>query len=340
MKSLTAENKQESSRASGLDRREFIARLLKTMAGITGLGFLAYYFHSPNPPYISHDDATLKGFADFSIPSLSGRLCIVKNVHDRQESLRIAIKALGGMEAFIRRGDRVLIKVNAAFATPPALSATTHPELVEEMIRLCRSAGAVSVIVADNPINDPASCFSLTGIQHAARQAGADIVMPFKSRFRSMSLTGGTLIKEWPVFYEPFAGVQKVIALAPLKDHHRSGASMIMKNWYGVLGGRRNVFHQNIHEIIMELAMLVKPTLAVLDATTAMMKNGPTGGSMSDLKETRTMIAGTDQVAVDAAGATVLERSVESLPHILKAHAKGLGTSDWKSLFPGLISAS
>jgi uncharacterized protein (DUF362 family) len=125
-----------------------------------------------------------------------------------------------------------------------------------------------------------------------------------------------------------------VIGIAPVKDHHRSGASMTMKNWYGLLGGRRNIFHQDIHTIITELAMMVKPTLVILDGTTTMIANGPTGGSLADLKQTNTMIVSTDQVAADAFGATLLGKTVADLPYIFKAEAAGLGTADYEVLKP------
>ena len=79
---------------------------------------------------------------------------------------------------------------------------------------------------------------------------------------------------------------------------------------------------------------MVKPTLVVLDGTRTMMTNGPTGGALSDLKSTDTMIVGTDQVAVDAFGATLLERPASELTFIGKAEAEGVGTSDWRSLKP------
>ncbi len=127
--------------------------------------------------------------------------------------------------------------------------------------------------------------------------------------------------------------------MAPLKDHHRSGASMIMKNWYGLLGGRRNIFHQDIHGIITELAVMVKPSFVILDATTSMMTNGPTGGSLSDLKNTHTMIVvSTDQVAADAFGASLLGRSLDELPFIGKAEAAGVGTADYNKLNPVMAS--
>jgi uncharacterized protein (DUF362 family) len=258
---------------------------------------------------------------------------------DRIRSLQLALQALGGIEAFVRKGDRVLLKVNAAFASPPMLSATTHPDLVAELTRLCLKAGAAAVAVTDNPINDPASCFALTGIGQAGRNAGAEVILPEERFFKPLTVADARLIRNWPVLTAPLSGVTKLIGIAPVKDHHRSGASMAMKNWYGLLGGRRNIFHQDIQTIIAELACMVKPTLVVLDGTTTMMTNGPTGGSLADLKETRTLIVGTDHVAVDAFGATLLGKTAADLPFISKAEALGAGTADYRSLAPIEVSA-
>jgi uncharacterized protein (DUF362 family) len=123
--------------------------------------------------------------------------------------------------------------------------------------------------------------------------------------------------------------------MAPVKDHHRSGASLSMKNWYGLLGGRRNIFHQDIHTIIQELAMMVSPTLVILDGTFSMMTNGPTGGSLSDLQRTDTLIVSTDQVAADAFAAKLLNKTADDLPFIARAAAAGVGTADYESL--GLV---
>ncbi len=130
----------------------------------------------------------------------------------------------------------------------------------------------------------------------------------------------------------PLQRVNKLIGVAPVKDHHRSGASMAMKNWYGLLGGRRSLFHQDIHTIIQELAQMVRPTLVILDGTVTMMKNGPTGGSFSDLKKTDTLIISTDQVAADAFGATLLGKSAADLPFIRKAAEAGLGSADYRAI--------
>jgi uncharacterized protein (DUF362 family) len=109
---------------------------------------------------------------------------------------------------------------------------------------------------------------------------------------------------------------------------------MTMKNWYGLLGGRRSAFHQDINNIITELAIMVKPTLVILDGTEVMMTNGPTGGSSSDLKRANTLIASTDMVAADSYGCSLLNLKVSDLPYLAKAESAGIGTTNYESLEP------
>ena len=306
---------------------------------MTGVGLLGYGLYDPIGPVNSEERVRgLVHLPSFAVAGIKQQMAIA-NGADRVQSLNLALKALGGMEAFIKQGDRVLLKVNAAFASPPFLCATTHPELVAEVARLCFKAGAASVIVTDNPINDPESCFALSGIGAAVHSAGARLVLPREAFFQPTTVSGGTLIRNWPVLYTPFEGVNKLIGVAPVKDHHRSGASMSMKNWYGLIGGRRNIFHQNINDFIKELGLMVRPTMVILDGTMTMMTNGPTGGSLSDLKATNTMIVSTDQVAADAFGATLLGKTALDLPYLQKAEAEGVGTVDYESLHPIRVQA-
>jgi uncharacterized protein (DUF362 family) len=320
-------------------RRDFLARAAKAGAGVALTAYLGYRLHDAEGPDASAETARRTGLPDFSVPGAGSRMAIVTG-DDRAKTIALAMAVIGGIETYVAKGDRVLLKVNAAFATPPLLGATTHPDLVAEVTRLCLAAGAASVVVTDNPINDPSSCFELSGIAAAARRAGATVVVPREDSFRPLTLPGATLIRNWPVLSSPLQGITKLIGLAPVKDHNRAGASMTLKNWYGLLGGRRNVFHQDIHVIIRELAMMVKPTLVILDGTASLMTNGPTGGSLSDLKPTRTMVVSTDAVAADAFGATLLGRQASDLPYITMAAAAGAGTANYEMLNPERLSAS
>jgi uncharacterized protein (DUF362 family) len=322
-----------------MNRRGFLKRAAKAGISIAAACSLWGWLYDKHGPRAVREHVELVRLPDFSIPVLKGQMSVATG-GDRVQTLNRGLQALGGIEQFVKRGDRVLLKVNAAFATPPMLSATTHPELVAEFVRLSYKSGAISVVVTDNPINDPESCFTLSGIADAARSHGARVLPPRDDYFQPTTVPEGRLIRNWPILWEPFQGINKVIGLAPIKDHHRSGGSMIMKNWYGLLGGRRNIFHQDIHTIIKELAMMVTPTLVVLDGTTSMMSNGPTGGSLADLKMTNTMIVSTDQVAADAFGATLLGKPLTELPHILKAEEAGVGTTDYESLNPVRVSVA
>ena len=316
------------------ERRAFLAQAGRAglfLAGGLGLGLGLSGSDPPNP---HQGPKPLQGLPDFAMPGMSPRLAVAQGP-DRVKNLTQALDRLGGLKAFIKPKERVLIKVNAAFASPPLLGATTHPDLLAALIAQCRQAGAGQVLVTDNPIQDPATCFQLSGLAGACRTGGAELVLPRPEGFAPFSLPQGRLLVNWPVLAGPLAGVDRVIGLAPVKDHHRSGASLSMKNWYGLLGGRRNVFHQDIHGIITELARMMRPSLVILDGTVSMISNGPTGGSLDDLKPTQTLIASTDQVAADARASALLNKTPADLPFLALAQKAGVGTTDWQALVRG-----
>jgi uncharacterized protein (DUF362 family) len=320
-------------------RRAFLRSALKAGAAIAATGGLAAWLWDRHPPGSLGLPAPASALPDFSIRDTGRRMAIVTG-SDRVKTLRRALEAMGGIERFIKRGDRVVVKVNAAFAAPSVLCATTHPDVAAELVRLCRGAGASAVLVTDNPINDPESCFALSGIAAAVGAAGGRLVLPRAADFSDGSLPGGRLIRNWPMLLGPFRGATKLIGVAPVKHHARAGASMTIKNWYGLLGGRRNQFHQDINGIIVELAQLVRPTFVVLDGTMSMLTNGPTGGSLADLKPTHTLVLSTDPVAADSFGATLLGRTFRDLPYLARAAQLGCGTTDFEALQPSRDTVS
>jgi hypothetical protein len=236
-----------------LGRREFLSRAGKAGISIAAAGTIAYLLYDSEGPKPGVKTKELVTLPDFSIPQITGQTISIVQNSDRVKTVNKAIELLGGIERFVKPGETVAIKPNVAFASPPILGATARPELVAEVVRLCYNrAGAKKVYVTDNPINDPASCFMLSGIGKAASKAGAEVILPKNHLFKNTTLAGGKLIKNWPIFFGPFEKIDKLIGITPVKQHHRSGASMTMKNWYGLLGGRRNIFHQDINTIIAE----------------------------------------------------------------------------------------
>ena len=135
----------------------------------------------------------------------------------------------------------------------------------------------------------------------------------------------GDVLDEWPV-YTPLVNADKVINVPVAKHHNLSKYTAAMKNWYGVLGGRRNRLHQNIDVSIADLATFMRPTLTVVDATRVLMRNGPQGGNIDDAKDMHQVIASLDQVAADAYGCTLIGEKPENVPYLKMGHERGIGT--------------
>jgi uncharacterized protein (DUF362 family) len=240
------------------------------------------------------------------------------------ELVRRAIQELGGMSRFVARGDVVLIKPNMAWDRTPEQAANTNPDVVSEVVRLALASGARKVLVTDVPVNETRRVFERSGIAQAVKAAGGHVVLPEAARFREVDL-GGAVLRVWPVL-DPFLEADKVINLPIAKHHDLTGATLGVKNWYGMLGGLRMRLHQRIDESLADLAAFLRPTLTVLDAYRVLMRNGPSGGSTEDVALRKTVIAGTDPIAVDAYAARAFWGLDQSrLRYLELAAERGLG---------------
>ncbi|MHC4213999.1 MAG: DUF362 domain-containing protein, partial [Planctomycetota bacterium] len=182
------------------NRRQFMSRAAKAGASIAAAGVICAKLYDGNPPRPSTETEELVNLPDFSVPPVDGKTMAIVNGFDRAKTVRKAIELLGGIRRFINPGDVVAIKPNVAFASAPMVGATSNPQLIAEVVRLCYEAAARKVIVTDNPINDPASCFTLSRIADAAQAAGAKIILPRDSMFNKTTLDGGKYIKNWPIY--------------------------------------------------------------------------------------------------------------------------------------------
>ncbi len=304
-------------------------------------------------------------FAGVDFPASGPRISVATG--DAGDIGRLVDAAVGGldpargMRRFVQPGDVVLIKPNVGFDRPAYLGATTHPEVLRGVIRLCRAAGAREIIVTDNPIESPTACFAKSGIAPVVQAEGARLLVPREERFRPLAIgevgpaspagrgpgARRTLLDGWPVFNEPLERATKLIGIAPVKDHNLCSASMILKNWYGLLGGRRNQLHQAIHEVIGALGLVFSPTLVIADATRVMMYNGPTGGRLTDVKPggllgRPAVVAAVDPIACDAwCYENLLGRDPTRLSYLEQAHdavraeiatgAQRFGERDWRA---------
>lgn len=241
-----------------------------------------------------------------------------------EQQTRQAIETLGGMNRFVQSGQSVVIKPNIGWDRSPEQAATTNPQVVAEIARLARAAGAKSVRVMDHTCNDPRRCYKRSGIEEAAEAAGAEVLHLRKGRGREMEV-GGRLVKRWPVFREVLEA--DVLINVPIVKHHGlSRATLGMKNWYGAIDGRRNQLHQDVPQSSVDLAVFFRPVLTVLDGTRILLRNGPQGGNLDDVAHPKVIMAGTDPVAIDAFGGSLLNLTADDLPHLALAEQAGLGS--------------
>jgi len=241
---------------------------------------------------------------------------------------RAAVEALGGMGRFVHRGDRVVVKPNIGWDRLPQHAANTDPEVVGAVVRLCLEAGARSVLVMDNPCNDPRRCYQRSGIAEAAKAAGATVDFFEEDRTRKMAIKGER-IREWEV--HPAIIEADVRINVPVAKHHSlAGLTLGMKNWLGAVGGSRGRLHQEIDTVVVDLAAFFRPALTIVDGVRVLTKGGPQGGNVADVRRLDTVIASADPVAAEARGAALLKRAPGDLRQIVKAAARGLGRADWQ----------
>lgn len=243
---------------------------------------------------------------------------------------KAAIDTLGGIKAFITKGDVVVVKPNIGWDRLPEYAATTNPEVVKTVVALCYEAGAKQVKIFDHAVVDPRRCYKQSGIAAAAAAAGGIVSFIDERKFRDMKLPG-VVLKSWPLYTEAIEA-DKFINIPIAKTHGLSTLTLGMKNLMGIMGGSRGRIHQRIDGSLVDMAMTVKPSLVIIDAVRILTANGPQGGDLSDVKQLNTIVAGKDQVAVDAYGATLFGLKGTDIGCVVAGHKAGLGIMDLTKL--------
>lgn len=300
-----------------MDRRAFLMK-----AVVTGAGLLV-------PQGIGPLVEAATGAAKIDLAVASGP--------SPSKTARAAVDALGGMKRFVSKGDIVVVKPNMGWDRLAEQAANTNPEVVAAVVQMCFEAGARKVKIFDRTVNDPRRCYVQSGIDAAARKAGAELSFIDDRRFKEVKLPGLAL-KSWPLYSE-ILDADKVINVPIAKHHGLAKLTLSMKNWMGVMGGARWQIHQRIDESLVDLSLAIKPVLTILDAVRILVANGPQGGDLRDVRKLDTVIAGVDPVAIDAYGATLFGLKGSDLGYVKVGAKNGLGTMDLARLSIKRISS-
>jgi uncharacterized protein (DUF362 family) len=251
---------------------------------------------------------------------------------DARAITRAALAAIGGMERFVKGGHEVVIKPNICVDyRTPEYGATTNPEVVGALVELCLAAGAGRVRVMDLPFGGSIeTAYVRSGIAEAVETAGGEMEIMNRAKFRKTNIPEGRDIKSWEVYADVLTA--DVLIDVPVAKHHNlARLSLAGKNLLGVIQ-RPSLMHSNLGQRTADLVSLVRPSLTVIDAVRTLMARGPTGGNLSDVRMTNTVIASHDIVAADAYAATLFELTGNDIAYVKAAAEMGLGTLDLSSI--------
>jgi len=257
----------------GLTRRRL---LLGAAGGVAGLGLLGagVFYVTDRAKRFGRDAERVIPDHSVALPASAPRMVIARGV-DPASNVRAAVERLGGITQLVTPADVVVIKPNIGWDRTPEQGANTHPEVVAEVVRLCRAARARRVIVSDCPVRRSRDAFERSGILAAAAAAGAEVIVPEESRYHTVEIS--QRLGTWDVL-EPFVIATKVINVPVAKHHELTGVTCGLKNWIGITGKLRIMFHDDLQRSIAELAALMRPTLTIVDASRVLMEHGPAGG--------------------------------------------------------------
>lgn len=250
---------------------------------------------------------------------------------------RRAIQEMGGMGKYIKKGQKVVVKPNIGWDKTPELAGNTNPKLVSEIIKQCFAAGASEVTVFDHTCDDWRKCYKNSGIEDAAKAAGAKVVPAHEETYyRSVNLASAKNLKTAKI-HQAILDCDVWINVPVLKNHGGAKMTISMKNLMGIVWDRGFFHSHDLQQCIADVCTLPKrPVLNIVDAYRVMKTNGPRGKSASDVVLSKGLFMSSDMVAVDTAATKffnqIISMPLEHVTHIANAEALKVGTSDLDKL--------
>lgn len=260
---------------------------------------------------------------------------VVARGSDPEQLVRQAIKAMGGMEKFIKKGAKVVIKPNICVAYAKYENAfTTNPWVVAALVKLCLEAGAATVRVFDYPFNGTAAkAYIDSGIETEVKKAGGEMIQWVGYKYTPVDFKLGKEIKNMKVFADILqANTDNVLINVPIPKHHSlAGMTLAMKNLLGVIDNRDSI-HPNFGQRLADLATFIKPVLNVVDAVRILKNNGPASGTAADVQKLDMVYVTTDIIAADAYGSALFGKKPEDFKNIVIGAEMKLGRKDIANL--------
>jgi len=249
---------------------------------------------------------------------------IIKS-EDPVEATLEALETIKAFEAF-KPDEKILVKPNYIDSSHPSLGVTTDARIVEGIIRYFKNMGFSHIVVGEGSgFADTMEAFRVAGIDKVGEKYGVDILDLNKDEYIEVEVSGGKALKR--IRIAKTALESAIVSVPKLKVHRLAVVTLSLKNLMGVVSPK-GAMHGKLNTKIVDLAMLLKPRLAVVD--------GIIGGEVHETAhqpvEVGVVIAGLDPVAVDSVASMVMGIDPMEVPHLKEAETRGLGVCNPRNI--------
>lgn len=262
---------------------------------------------------------------------MDNRVSIVKceSYGEARAAVDTALKPFGGMRAFVKPGDRVVIKPNYVAGRKPGDAATTHPAFLNAVIRAVEEAGGIVIIV-----ESPGGAYNATLLKSVYKECGAyeavegtSALLNLDCSFRTVHYSEGKTIKSAEII-TPILDANVVISLPKLKTHSMTAYTGAVKNMFGVIPGTHKAeMHFRLKDrkpfcsMLVDLCECVKPELSIMDGIWGMEGNGPTSGTARHIG---LVMAAANPHALDLAACRIINYEPDEVTTLKEGIVRGL----------------
>lgn len=238
---------------------------------------------------------------------------------------------LGGVQRYVKSGQRILIKPNLIVPRPPDVPAQTHPEVIYAIARIVKEQGAVPV-VGDSPAwSNTRGCLKALGVDERLESLGAEMIQldqPVRMKIEGVNIGVSRVALE----------ADAIINVPKLKAHQQLGATFAFKNMYGCvagLGGKEKAWwhfargrdYEVFCRMIIGIYRKLNPVLNIIDGIVGMEGQGPISGQP---RQVGYLVAGTDPMACERICCDLVGFAPKDLPLLVTA----------EKIAPGSMAAS
>ncbi|MFQ6084871.1 MAG: DUF362 domain-containing protein [Candidatus Bathyarchaeia archaeon] len=253
------------------------------------------------------------------------RVAIVKG-EDVDSMVSKAVSLLGGIEGFVRRGERAFIKPNVCGGVPGKAGTFTSTAVLSAAIKLVkRRTEKVAIGEADSSMYTAGMMLEETHVRDVGESLGCDVVNLSRGEMVQVEVPKGYEMKAFMV-HPRVAEADRIISIPVMKTHSSTAVTLSMKNMLGVLPERKKArYHPNLDHIISDVVAALPPDLCIIDATVGLEGEGPFKGKPVKLDM---IMAGDNAVSVDSCAVWIMGFEPRSVDHIRLAGDMGLGVID------------